>query len=313
MLKVDQIRYGFATNSSSSHSLAVWKGTPSEIQPDNEYFFGWDWFRLTTPFWKRRYLAAQVYSRINDFLQDERSARVLAQDYTGVELPVDRDEMVGIDHDSVWVLPSQWENGLPDREFITALGAYLDRNDVVILGGNDNEDDPGIGGGSPSLIRFPTEQGSTVARYDAKGGHWTLFDRMEGTKVRFRFDSNKPAATLSDLPELVDIKITDYCPFGCGFCYQGSTPKGQHAETRYLEDLAWKLGQEHIFEVALGGGEPTYHPDFMGIVKSFRTNGVIPNFTTRNLDEKWWAQSCAAGLMERVGGVAFSCSGMVTS
>jgi organic radical activating enzyme len=308
MFTVDHIRYGFATNSSSSHSLAVWKDAGGDTDSRNEFYFGWDWFRLTSREAKRRYLAAQVYEQLNHRLGDSKSAAVLARDYVGVELPDDDREMVGVDHQSVWVLPKQWRGTLPDRDFVTALGAYLDRDDVVILGGNDNDDEPaGFNGGTASAVDLPLESGSTVARYDAAGGHWVLFDRARGNKIRFRFDSDKPAAARAEAPELVDVKITDYCPFDCNFCYQGSTPKGTHADFRYLESLAYALGNAKVFEVALGGGEPTFHPNFFEILERFAYYGVTPNFTTRNTDVRWWEKAVREKkIFDTIGGVAFS-------
>lgn len=46
-----------------------------------------------------------------------------------------------------------------------------------------------------------------------------LFNRVDGTKIRFAVGSY----TKAKRPELVDIKITDWCDVGCTFCYQNST------------------------------------------------------------------------------------------
>jgi hypothetical protein len=59
-----------------------------------------------------------------------------------------------------------------------------------------------------------------------------------------------------------------------------------------------------VFEVALGGGEPTDHPDFINIVQDFRTAGIVPNFTTKSLGyvKRNWQR-----LENYVGAFAFSC------
>ena len=97
------------------------------------------------------------------------------------------------------------------------------------------------------------------------------------------------------LPELVDVKITDLCTRGCLFCYQDSTPRGEHASRGVLDVLACALGQARVFEVAIGGGEPTAHPDFVQVLRDFRTWGVVPSFTTRSLawlrDPSIWCQA----------------------
>lgn len=64
----------------------------------------------------------------------------------------------------------------------------------------------------------------------------------------------------SGFPYLVDIKISDYCPFGCEFCFQSSTKKGQHADKHFLSntlvDTLYKAG---VLEVNFGGGETTLY------------------------------------------------------
>lgn len=107
----------------------------------------------------------------------------------------------------------------------------------------------------------------------------TFFDSRNGTKLRFALGRYKKAR----IPELVDIKITDYCPFGCAFCYQDSTLDGFHATTQNMEFIIAQLAEHKVFEVALGGGEPTDHPDFLLILRSFREAGIVPNFTTKSL------------------------------
>jgi hypothetical protein len=39
----------------------------------------------------------------------------------------------------------------------------------------------------------------------------------------------------------------------------------------------------NVFEVAIGGGEPTMHPNFVEILEIFRSRGIVPNFTTYSL------------------------------
>lgn len=88
-------------------------------------------------------------------------------------------------------------------------------------------------------------------------------------------------------PELVDVKVTNYCDYGCSFCYQGSTVRGAHAPFERLALLKDALSRLCVWEVALGGGEPTQF-------KSGSTKGsplpfllhwgdITASLTTRNL------------------------------
>jgi hypothetical protein len=130
-----------------------------------------------------------------------------------------------------------------------------------------------------------TDRGKFNCRYDEQYNFWTIFNQIEGTKVRFRLASGEIPETMipkkASTPELVDIKITNFCPFACDFCYQGSTIKGVHADMGY--ELYDALYEMKVFEVAIGGGEPTMHPKFVQILQNFRDRGIVPNFTTRNL------------------------------
>jgi MoaA/NifB/PqqE/SkfB family radical SAM enzyme len=83
-------------------------------------------------------------------------------------------------------------------------------------------------------------------------------------------------------PELVDLKITDYCSYGCAFCYQGSTKTGKHASLDDILNAVDDCTENEVFEIAIGGGEPTQHPKFEEILKYCRRVNIQANFTTRN-------------------------------
>lgn len=109
----------------------------------------------------------------------------------------------------------------------------------------------------------------------------------------------------SSIPELVDIKLTDYCPYNCAFCYQDSTVRGKHAEHEEISYLIRELRNMEVIEVALGGGDPTLHPDFADILLEFHNYNIIANFTTKNLawlrNPKEWVP-----IIKHSGGFAFS-------
>ena len=149
---------------------------------------------------------------------------------------------------------------------------------------------------------------------------YVLFNKINGSKIRFSLDLNfwrkyceklnetgdiilkgdgsdydqnqseeikteKISETKAVFPELVDLKITDYCPFGCEFCYQSSTKNGVHAPLERIKKYIDILYDLRVFEIALGGGEPTMHPDFSSIVEYIRKKNMIVNFTTYST--KW--------------------------
>ena len=84
---------------------------------------------------------------------------------------------------------------------------------------------------------------------------------------------------MAPFPELADISINNVCDRGCDFCYKGSTMKGK---TMSLEEYRKVLDSlPFTWQLALGGGEPTMHPNFIEILRMTREDyDKIPNYTT---------------------------------
>jgi organic radical activating enzyme len=83
----------------------------------------------------------------------------------------------------------------------------------------------------------------------------------------------------SPSPETLDIQITNWCSMGCSYCYQSSTTEGKHCDP----ELPLKVIQAFThapYQIAYGGGEPTYHPQFVEILKGTKALDVVPNYTT---------------------------------
>lgn len=305
------IRGGFATNSSSSHSLIF---VPNlnigdwESPERNEYQgdYGRFWFVLDTKEGKRDYIAAILYESLSGLGYSERMIEILMRELCNIEYGAGG---YGLDHQSIYVLPMDYHhNDHIDVEFFEELRDFIFNKDIAILGGSDEEDRDHDYMHRDGAVEFTYpimeyRHGDWISRKDQKYGHWTLFNKKEGTRLRLSFVDIPPAVhkegwhmemekhpDKSQYPELVDIKITDWCSSSCEYCYMGSTTKGKHADLRYIQDIAHVLSNMKVFEVALGGGEPTAHPDFVNILRAFRENGIIPNFTTRSLswlkDEK---------------------------
>jgi hypothetical protein len=294
-MKILNIRLGLATNSSSTHSIIFLPRGASAVPIDpagGPGSYGWDRFQLTDADSKIDYLSTTLHHQLECEVGRD-VADAVVRDWCGRSA----DPSGYVDHQSRITLPRGWDGRGIDREFFEDFKALLLRSDVVVAGGNDNDDVGGPdaldSGGLTILSEIPVEgysetHGSPwVARKD-HSGYWTIFNRDTGAKIRMTLQGSEPGSLRgpperSGAPELVDVKITDYCPFGCGYCYQDSTTDGKHASHGWIASLASKLGEMRVFEVALGGGEPTLHPKFDDILCSFRRAGVVPSFTTKNL------------------------------
>jgi len=327
-MRILNFRAGFATNSSSSHSVVllpphlIGKVRPRDPQGSNNLDnFGWDYFRLTSEESKLRYLAAQFfmnYSRDKDAIADVVSkidtevhgyADEVAEVLYNLENKKENEwiEIPNVDHQSVFHLSKEYN---PD--FVSDMIRFFSSPRVVILGGNDNDDrDNSIEGANPVEFLNSIRYSDRGYRSRRDGDVWTLFNTSDGTKVRFCFsqdDLNPVDYVKSTKPELVDCKITNYCTqTRCReWCYMSSNEKGIHAPFDRIESIAKMLGEMQVFEVAIGGGEPTTHPDFAKILYTFSENGVTPNFTT--LSGKWLNdKNIVKAVLKTVGGIGVSC------
>lgn len=114
------------------------------------------------------------------------------------------------------------------------------------------------------------------------GDYHFLADKYTGITFRWgkTFEDNPKFAPI---PELADISISNRCTKGCSFCYRSSTPDGSVMSLKDYCDVldsmkSAKFG--NVFQVALGGGEPLEHPDFIQLINETVRRGVVPNFTT---------------------------------
>ena len=112
---------------------------------------------------------------------------------------------------------------------------------------------------------------SALARW--KNGGYEVALYSDGTKIRRVIDATIPP----QLPEQMDLKITDWCDAGCAWCHEKSTLRGKHGDL----DAAIVLlnNMPSGTEIAIGGGDPLSHPDFARFVRAIREKGLIPSVT----------------------------------
>lgn len=312
MLKLSNLRLGFANNSSSSHSIllcnALKHGYKDQMLDecslgDGEPYFGWESFVCASPEAKRQYFACQLATTLS---------RDVGKDIAGLAisalLGVPKAFGAGVvDHQSVITLPRDRDGHLAINFIKELFEEAINNPRIVVGGGNDNSDDSPLvasdGTKHPWFERLPVDSSAVlIARPEPYG--WCLFNQRTGARIRLQREV--AANVLPETPELVDICITKHCRKSCSFCYQDCGYEGKHADKEWLDSLMWNLKTLNVFEVVLGGGEPTTHPHFIDILKGFRTYGIVPNFTTA--DVAWLRNK---GIVETVvadaGSVAFSC------
>lgn len=124
--------------------------------------------------------------------------------------------------------------------------------------------------------------GEILLKKNHEGNYLLLFDKNSGVSVRVGIDGKDPFWNPKG-PELLDISITNYCEKGCSFCYRGSHIAGVHMSIEEYECIIRQAARVGVVQVALGGGNPNQHPQFIDILKLTRKYGIIPSYTTNGL------------------------------
>lgn len=295
-MKIHNVRLGFATNSSSSHSIVIMPEGEhwGEREPYGDFEYGWEDFCLTTSQSKLEYLATALYQNLKTDLSSDEAAKTV-KDMFGIDITsaLDGDGWgAHIDHQSSITTPTPRRN----KKFWKGFGEFIQDRRVAILGGNDNSD--GNGYDDLPFVEMIRDGAGSNLKIKNDGDYWVMFNTTYGAKVRMSFDVDKHDAkdyVKSSTPELVDLKITDHCTMGCDFCYQGSTPEGKHAPFEDIKKTIDFLTGMKVFEIAIGGGEPTEHPQFAEILEYARKRNIVPNFTTNSV--KWMKD---ADLVKRI-------------
>ncbi len=132
-----------------------------------------------------------------------------------------------------------------------------------------------------------------------------LADTQSGVTFRWGKDWNEDPQC-APWPELADISISNHCSKACTFCYRNSRPDGSFISVDDYSQILDQLTHPEwgsVFQVALGGGEPLEHPDFLKIIEETSRRGIVANFTTNgdNLTD-----DIAGSLAGKVGAVAVS-------
>jgi organic radical activating enzyme len=330
-MNISSKRFGFACNSSSTHSCVVLKQGVDVIDSDTKDYYGWSHFTITSKETIKRYLYLMLYNQVTDYIDKyineleldwevrQRLSKICLAELLPSKILESfsfnlEGELEGeVDHQSALVFPSKNRTSLPDFDFaIDLIEEITNTPKIAILGGNDNDDKvhpltkQSKKYNHEVLDILPKDRRKAQwLRYD-KLGFYSIFDSQNGNKVRGSFNKNFKL-THSSIPELVDLKITDYCDKGCKFCYQSSTAWGQHADFLDIITIIKELAKLGCFEIAIGGGEPTQHPDIVEILKEAKKNNIVANITTKS--QSWLSNFYFAKfVIELTGAIALSIS-----
>ena len=128
-----------------------------------------------------------------------------------------------------------------------------------------------------------TARTETIRRHSVDNNF--IGNRLNGLTARWGRSLEQDPVS-APWPELADIAISNRCSKNCSFCYRDSKPDGELMD---IEDYSYVLDQltspkwGPVFQVAIGGGEPTEHPQLRQILQSTRERGIVPNVTTNGM------------------------------
>ncbi len=114
-----------------------------------------------------------------------------------------------------------------------------------------------------------------------KEHYFTLCNKESGFFLRSEEKGFSEPFWAEHGPEMLDISITNKCNKECLTCYRNSSRFGKHMSFADYEGILKQASEIGVFQIALGGGNPNEHPDFVEILKATRCDyGIIPNYTT---------------------------------
>ncbi len=126
-----------------------------------------------------------------------------------------------------------------------------------------------------------SKKASIIIKHFVGDRYSALFNPNSGFFVRMEDQGAPEPFWGSHGPELLDVSITNWCDKGCSFCYRKSDLQGSHIALDDYREVMRQAQEMHVFQVALGGGNPNQHPDFCEILRLTRRDyGIVPNYTT---------------------------------
>jgi pyrroloquinoline quinone biosynthesis protein E len=81
-------------------------------------------------------------------------------------------------------------------------------------------------------------------------------------------------------PEVIHLGITARCNQACPGCYVPRSSVGSELPVSEWRALIDQWAQMHVFQLAVGGGEPLLYEGLVDVLRYARQRGIVPNLTT---------------------------------
>lgn len=288
-------RKGFATNSSSTHSL-IYRNKEDMLNDLNVFELNY-YGRFTntiaaTKKAKIKYVAANV-------MYYEPLLTALCAFYPTMKqyLPLIKKQKKynnsGTWNEEAFGMCERGElyfkNSINFEASLDYIRNIIDNDEIIIVGGSDEEDF--VNDVIKKCQKLPKgEEIDYFYRHKDKpmvfknGNYWFGYG-LAGDKLRFSItkDANTP-----QYPELIDLKITNKCNNKCQFCYMDSNMKGKHADIKFLktiiQSLSYDENYERRIEFSVGGGNVILYPHLEDLFRYMKEHKHIINTTVNARD-----------------------------
>ena len=294
-MTLTRIRRGFATNSSSTHSiLEVESGqnlpAPLNFKWDNSHG-NYDDFVVSDRLSRICFLHAMAADAARDAgdqrddAENYRRYLQLAAVIPGDPLNLEDMRDNGLNNLSGYAVPRKIHTRDMDVDFFERVVRFVMSENVIVYGGWGFQPwDETLKGEFRELLG-----GIGMVSRRVGEDEWTLLCTYDGKKYSVKFDADGRQKSVSlDTPlramEIADVSISNACRRQCSFCYRDSIPDGKSADIENLYELLNGLKDADAMEMVIGGGEPTEHPDFYRFLKDADFGDICVSFTTRDLD-----------------------------
>lgn len=123
-------------------------------------------------------------------------------------------------------------------------------------------------------------QNHIIKRTFCEQNYSIVFNKKTGFFARIEKKGYEEPFWSKNGPELLDVSITNYCEKGCSFCYRNSNVSGKHLPLKKYNSIIEQAKEANVLQIAIGGGNPNQHPDFIQILKNTFENGIVPSYTS---------------------------------
>ena len=283
-------RKGFATNSSSTHSI-IYRNKDEMFKDLNifelNYYDRFDNTIAASREAKIKYVAANIF-------WNETLFEIMCQYYPEMkqyeELAKKARENDLYEEFGMYTRGAlSFRKGTELEASIDFLKNVIDDEDIIIVGGSDEADFVYETTEGHKEIALPDDIGiGSLQKGIVKNGNYWIGYGWDG-KIRFKTEKGD---CVPSYPELVDLRITNKCQHGCPFCFMDSSMKEKEADFFKLKAIINQLSSNEYdrydrrVEFSVGGGNILLYPHLEELFKYMKERGHIINTTINAKDCK---------------------------